>query len=222
MKEVPLCTRASLDQVRAEPPTQGRKPHVVPCLLRLIGSHQPRRARQQLLQVCLPPTVPADGDQPSKAARPVRPVQLLAPLEHLAVQRLDVAGEPGRQVPHHLPQALVAAARVLPLGTLEIVGIQQLQLLQGQFQPQGDAGRRLPVATLALEQLPEHVRVQLTVITPAHGHGDFSRFVLIEWRERKQAHAVAVPQRLRLAARDRGGNQPCAVGPPLGQPRQVP
>ena len=66
------------------------------------------------------------------------------------------------------------------------------------------------------QQLFEHVGVKPAVIPPADGRGDRLGLVPIQERQPDQPHAAALSERLRLAAGDRGRNQPALSGQAAG------
>jgi hypothetical protein len=127
-----------------------------------------RDRRQQILEVRIPPPAPAHRNQVSKRFRPRLTPQLLRPLEHRAIEALDVRRQLGDAVEQDAHHPLVPRqAGVQPVAPREVVLVQQVQLLQRQLQPQRIARRRRAIRQPFVQQRLHDLRVDLPVIPAA-------------------------------------------------------
>jgi len=213
VKKIPLRVQAALHQVRAKRAPQGGEPQFVPSCARHGG--------QQLPQIRFPQPLPRHRHQSGKGHGPIPAGDLLRTLQQIPVQFFDAGGQRHGHIFHHLPQPLVARPLVLLFGPREIVRVQQVQFLQGQLQPQGNAGRQPALGQPFGQQHPPHLGVQLAVVPLAYGHRDVLGFVGVQQRQRSRLHTLTARQGLRLRARNRRGNQPHVVRPQRGKPGEV-
>ena len=100
----------------------------------------------------------------------------------------------------------------MPLGPGEVLGTEQVQLLQRQFQPERNAGCRTIVCPSLLQQHLQQFGIEAAVVTATDGLGNRSRFVEIQQRQLNQLDSWALRKRLRFAAGDGGRHQAGILG----------
>ena len=211
--EVPLGVGAALDDVGAEAAAQCGEAQGVPRLA--------REPREEGLEVALAPAVAAQGNEIGEAAGEGFVVKLFGVRQHLAVEALDVRGESLGFVEDHLMELLLRRAGVLAIGAGEVVGVEQIQLLDGQREPQRIACRRRPALGSLRDQDLDDLGVDGAVVAAADGDGDAFALVHGERRECGLLDAVAAGEGLGLGAWDGRGDEAGILGPELRQPGQV-
>ena len=216
VEEVPLRAGTALGHVRAQGPAHAGEGQIVPILAGDL--------RHEVAQIALPPARATQGDEVDEGLCPRQAVAAFSPVQQFAVD----AGNIGRKLcrlGHLHGRHARGATEVgeLALGALEFVGFEQVDLLQGQGEPERVAIGWAVVRQSFGQQGIEHPRVEVAVVAlTVEALGDGSGLVPRD-RRHGQCAATRTPQKgLDCLSRDGGGDQARVGWPELGQPGQVP
>ena len=211
--EIPPPVAAALDQLAAQAAAQRGELQRIPGQGRLARQQDSGCARQQVAEVGLPPPRPAQRHQAGEGPRPPGPIDLFGPFQQRAVERLQIGRQLGRPRQQQFVQVLA--------GPVEVVGVQQVQLLHGQRQPQRVAVGRLAIGARAAQHARQHVGVDLAMVAPPHVPADVCGLGSVQRRHGHGLDAGPPGERLGLRAGQPGGDETGVGRPGFGQPGLV-
>ena len=201
VEEVPLALRAPLDHVRPEYPPQGGEPEFVP--------RAGRELRHQQAQVRLAPAGAAEGCQVHERTGPGGAEQGPRAVQHPVIQRRNISRHAPGGVDKQRLQAPggIGDRREVAFAAGEVVGVQQVQFLDGQLQPQRIARRRAVPRVAPLQQRVEDLPVQRAVVTKAYRPGDLAGLGGRQRFQRPGRRTGAGLERLRGPGGNRRGDE---------------
>jgi hypothetical protein len=172
MIEVPAAEWLPLAQLPAEDATELSESQLIP-----VGMAQGRKKGPE---IGFAEAEPADRDGAEKC-RCLRAAEHLLAAPHCGpVEPVDVVGQPCDAIAQQRGNPFFGRSVIGSVRPGEIIGIEKVQLLAGQYQPQGKFRR-----CVSRNQLVHDGGREVPVIAGEHGRDDPSSLALVEWRQGK-------------------------------------